>query len=223
MLEGVFEAVYKVTSTKKLMDDKQLADLKIVCMLLKYTDEERKLVSKMNYQEEMDFLVAHEKRNKTISNLTAAQKGNTLVLYQYVEKHGEVLYNMMKNDHTNRTIYFVHGGTETDQREQIRALTGKSDNTIIIASYGTFSTGINIRNLNNVVFASPSKSRIRILQSLGRGLRKSEIKTKCNLFDIGDDLSWKEKKNYTLNHVLERIKMYNEENFNYKVVNIDAN
>lgn len=222
VLEGVFGPVYKVTSTKKLMDDKQLADLKIVCMLLKYTDEERKLVSKMNYQEEMDFLVAHEKRNKTISNLTAAQKGNTLVLYQYVEKHGEVLYNMMKNDHTNRTIYFVHGGTETDQREQIRALTEKSDNTIIIASYGTFSTGINIRNLNNVVFASPSKSRIRILQSLGRGLRKSEIKTKCNLFDIGDDLSWKEKKNYTLNHVLERIKMYNEENFNYKVVNIDA-
>ena len=160
VLEGVFGAVYKVTSTKKLMDDKQLADLKIVCMLLKYTDEERKLVSKMNYQEEMDFLVAHEKRNKTISNLTAAQKGNTLVLYQYVEKHGEVLYNMMKNDHTNRTIYFVHGGTETDQREQIRVLTEKSDNTIIIASYGTFSTGINIRNLNNVVFASPSKAEL---------------------------------------------------------------
>ena len=102
-------------------------------------------------------------------------------------------------------------------------MTEKSDNTIIIASYGTFSTGINIKKLNNIVFASPSKSRIRILQSLGRGLRKSELKTKCNLFDIGDDLSWKEKKNYTLNHVLERIKMYNEEKFNYKVVRMNIN
>ena len=124
---------------------------------------------------------------------------------------------------TDKKVYFVHGGTETDQREQIRALTEKSDNTIIVASYGTFSTGINIKKLNNIVFASPSKSRIRILQSLGRGLRKSELKTKCNLFDIGDDLSWKEKKNYTLNHVLERIKMYNEEKFNYKVVRMNIN
>ena len=222
VLEGVFGPVFKVTSTKKLMDDKQLAELKIVCMLIGYEDEQRKFVSKMNYQEEMDFLVSNQKRNDILAQLAVSQRGNTLVLYQYVEKHGEVLFKQI-DSMTDKKVYFVHGGTETDQREQIRALTEKSDNTIIVASYGTFSTGINIKKLNNIVFASPSKSRIRILQSLGRGLRKSELKTKCNLFDIGDDLSWKEKKNYTLNHVLERIKMYNEEKFNYKVVRMNIN
>tara|TARA_Y100000994_G_scaffold102755_1_gene84625 strand:- start:750 stop:1721 length:972 start_codon:yes stop_codon:yes gene_type:complete len=221
VLEGVFGKVYKVTTTKKLMDKKELAELKIVCMLIEYTDEERKLVSKMPYKEEMDYLVGHAGRNDIISKLTVAQKGNSLLLYQYVEKHGQVLYDIISKK-TDRPVHFVFGGTETEQREKIRALTEKSDNTIIIASYGTFSTGINIRNLNNIIFASPSKSRIRNLQSIGRGLRKSEVKTKCNLFDIGDDLSWRERKNYTLNHLLERIKMYNEESFDYKVVKIDS-
>ena len=121
-----------------------------------------------------------------------------------------------------RPVYFVYGGTDTDQREQIRALTEQANDAIIVASYGTFSTGINIRNLHNVIFASPSKSRIRNLQSIGRGLRKGDEKTTCNLYDVGDDLSWKSKKNYTLNHMIERIKLYNEESFDYKIVNLDV-
>ena len=120
-------------------------------------------------------------------------------------------------------MFFVHGGTDTEQREKIRAITEKENNAIIVASYGTFSTGINIRNLHNIVFASPSKSRIRNLQSIGRGLRKGDNKTKCNLFDIGDDLSWKSYKNYTLNHMIERIKIYNEEGFDYKLVRVQTN
>jgi superfamily II DNA or RNA helicase len=219
VLEGVFGRVNQVTSTKKLMDDKQLAELKIVCMLLGYTDAQRKLVSKMPYQEEIDWIVTNPLRNKVITNLTAAQKGNTLVLYQYVEKHGAVLYEMIsKAVKKGRKVFYVHGGTDTEHREEIRRLTEEENDAIIIASYGTFSTGINIRNLHNVVFASPSKSRIRNLQSIGRGLRKGGQKTVCNLFDLGDDLSWKSKKNFTLNHMMERIKIYNEESFNYKIV-----
>ena len=121
-----------------------------------------------------------------------------------------------------RKVFFVYGGTETEQREQVRAITEKENDVIIIASYGTFSTGINIRNLHNIVFASPSKSRIRNLQSIGRGLRKGDKKVVCNLFDIGDDLSWKSHKNYTLNHLIERVKLYNEEGFDYKLVKIDV-
>ena len=222
VLEGVFGPVFKVTTTKKLMDKKELAELKIICMIIGYTDEQRKLVSKMTYQEEMDFLVSNPERNDILAKLATSQKGNTLVLYQFVEKHGDVLYKMIKGI-TDKPVYFVFGGTETEQREKIRELTEQSKDTIIVASYGTFSTGINIRNLHNVVFASPSKSRIRNLQSIGRGLRKGNDKLSCNLFDIGDDLSWKNKKNYTLNHVLERIKLYNEENFEYKVIRIDSN
>jgi len=223
VLEGCFGPVYKVTTTKKLMDEGSLADLKVKCLLLQYPDEERKKVKDMNYQEEMDYLVSNHKRNIIIRNLTVTQKGNSLVLFQYVEKHGSILFDLIKRKvDPTRPVYFVFGGTDTEQREQIRALTEKADNAIIVASYGTFSTGINIRNLHNVIFASPSKSRIRNLQSIGRGLRKGNEKTSCNLYDIGDDLSWKSKKNYTLNHMVERIKLYNEEGFDYKIINLNV-
>ena len=222
VLEGVFGQVHKVTTTKKLMDNKQLANLKIICCTLNYPDEVRKQVKGYNYQEEIDWIVTCPKRNEIIKNLTIAQDGNTLLLFQYVEKHGKVLYEMLEKASKDRKVFFVFGGTDTETREEIRALTEKESNAIIVASYGTFSTGINIRNLHNIVFASPSKSRIRNLQSIGRGLRKGDKKVTCNLFDIGDDLSWKSKKNYTLNHLIERIKIYNEEGFDYKLVKIDV-
>ena len=224
VLEGVFGAVHKVTTTKKLMEDKQLADLKIVCCTLNYTkDEERKFITKGNYQEEIDWIVHNPQRNEIIKNLTIAQEGNTLLLFQYVDKHGKVLHEMIdKAVKGNRKVFFVYGGTDTQTREDIRAITEKENDAIIIASYGTFSTGINIRNLHNIVFASPTKSRIRNLQSIGRGLRRGDQKVQCKLFDIGDDLSWKSKKNYTLNHLIERVKIYNEEGFDYKLVKIDV-
>ena len=222
VLEGTFGQVHKVTTTKKLMDDKQLANLKIICCTLNYKDAERKLIKGMTYQEEIDWIVTNPERNNIIKNLTIAQDGNTLLLFQFVEKHGKVLYDMLSEACKDRKIFFVFGGTDTETREEIRALTEKESNAIIVASYGTFSTGINIRNLHNIVFASPSKSRIRNLQSIGRGLRRGDNKVTCNLFDIGDDLSWKSKKNYTLNHLIERIKIYNEEGFDYKLVKIDV-
>ena len=117
-------------------------------------------------------------------------------------------------------MFFVHGGVATEDREKVREITEKETGAIIVASYGTFSTGINIKNLHNVIFASPSKSRIRNLQSIGRVLRKGDKKTKATLYDIADDISYKSRKNYTLNHLIERIKIYNEENFNYDIVNI---
>lgn len=221
ILEGLFGKVKKVISTKELMEQGSVADLDINCLVLDYSDEEKKILKDYNYQQEMDWLVQHPKRNNVIKNLATTQKGNTLVLFQFVEKHGQVLYDLI-NDKVGdkRQVFFVHGGTDTQQREAIRDITEKEKDAIIIASYGTFSTGINIRNLHNVIFASPSKSRIRNLQSIGRGLRKGNDKTACKLFDIGDDLTWKSRKNYTLTHMVERIKIYNEEGFKYKLVRI---
>ena len=145
------------------------------------------------------------------------------MLFQFVEKHGTVLHDLIKKSVSkDRKVFFVYGGTDTEVREEIRAITEKENDAIIIASYGTFSTGINIRNLHNIVFASPSKSRIRNLQSIGRGLRRGDKKVMCNLFDIGDDLSWKSHKNYTLNHLIERVKLYNEEGFDYRLKKIDV-
>ena len=220
VLEGLFGPVYKVTTTKKLISDKTLADLEIFNIVLEYTDEIRKASKTLSYQDEMDFIVQYEPRNKFIRNLALKQEGNTLVLFQYVEKHGKPLSEMIKEKAGDRKVFFVYGGTDTEQRENIRKITELENDAIIVASYGTFSTGINIKNLHNIVFASPSKSRIRNLQSIGRGLRTSETKTSCNLYDIADDLSWKNRKNYTLLHMIERIKIYNDEHFNYKLVKV---
>ena len=225
VLEGLFGPVYKVTTTKQLIDSKDLADLNVSVLLLKYADEYCREISKAKYQQELDFIVRHEPRNNFISNLALDQDGNTLILFQYVDKHGKPLHDMLRKKledikRTNRKLFYVSGETGVDDREEIRAITEGQSDAIIVASVGTFSTGINIKRLNNIIFASPSKSQIRVLQSIGRGLRKSVDGKDTKVYDIADDLHWKSSKNYTLNHAAERIKIYNKEKFKYKVYEI---
>ena len=221
VLEGLFGKVYKVTTTKKLMDRKELSSLHVEIILLKYPDVICEQFKQIKYADEIEFLVGHEKRNKYIRNLVLSLEGNTLLLFRLVKKHGRILYEMIeeKTD-DNRKTFFVFGGTETEVREQIRAIAETERDAIIVASYGVFSTGINIRNLHNIVFSSPSKSRIRNLQSIGRGLRLSDTTDKTTLYDIADDLRWKNRKNYAYRHHEDRIKIYDEEKFPYKIHNI---
>jgi superfamily II DNA or RNA helicase len=221
VLEGLFGTVNKVVSTSELQENKQLADLKIFCLILKHDKTACHFLKDKTYQEEMDYLVSNEKRNKYIRNLCLSLQGNSLCLFQYIEKHGEILKGLIEDKAQDRKVFYVHGGVEADERENIRAITEKSDNAIIIASYGTFSTGINIRNLHNIVFASPSKSRIRNLQSIGRGLRLKDNNSSATLYDIADDLTYNEKENYTLAHFRERINIYNSEDFNYEIHNVE--
>ena len=226
VLEGLFGPVHKVTTTKKLIEENSLAQLDIFVLLLKYGEEYRKLVSKMKYQDEIDFIVKYGPRNNFISNLAMDQDGNTLILFQFVEKHGKPLHNMLREKfdalpRNTRRLFYVSGETDVDTREEIRAITEEQDNAIIVASMGTFSTGINIKRLHNIVFASPSKSQIRVLQSIGRGLRKSGDGINTKVYDIADDLHWKNKKNYTLEHAAERIKIYSREKFDYKLHDIN--
>ena len=221
VLEGLFGVVNKVVSTAKLQEDKHLAELKIICLVLKHDKQSVDFLKNKTYQEEMDFLVSNEKRNKYIRNLCVDLKGNTLCLFQYVEKHGKVLEKLISDKVEGRKVFYVHGGVAADEREQVRFITEKSDDAIIIASYGTFSTGINIKNLHNIIFASPSKSRIRNLQSIGRGLRLKDNKSSATLYDISDDLSYGDKENYTLQHFRERINIYNEEDFPYEIHNVE--
>ena len=214
VLEGLFGRCSQVTSTNKLMKKGYVAKLKVKVLLLKH---EEKLFE--GYQDEIEYLVEHSGRNNYIKNLAIDLKGNTLILFNYVDKHGIPLFNLI-NSNTERPVYLVHGGVDTDDREDIRHLTETSDNAIIVASYGTFSTGINIKNLHNVIFASPSKSRIRNLQSIGRVLRKGDNKSKATLYDIADDISTDRGNNYTLNHLMERVKVYNEEKFDYEIIDL---
>ncbi len=144
-----------------------------------------------------------------------------MILFSRVEGHGRVLFDLINSNRLEeRQTFFVHGGVDAEDRERVREITELENNAIIVASYGTFSTGINIKNLHNIIFASPSKSRIRNLQSIGRVLRKGNNKTKATLYDIADDTTYKSRRNYTLNHLIERLKIYNYEKFNYDIINI---
>ena len=222
VLEGLFGAVNKVTTTKKLMDKNQLSNLVVRCLILKHSEANAKMVSKGKYQDEIDYLVGSTSRNNFIRNLALKLKGNTLILFQLVEKHGKNLHKIIQDKaEENRKVFYIYGGVETEEREKARAIVEKESNAIIVASYGTFSTGINIKNLHNIIFASPSKSRIRNLQSIGRGLRLGDNKVNATLYDIADDLNYKSKENYTLKHFQERINIYTEEEFDYEIHNIN--
>ena len=222
VLEGLFGAVNKVTSTRKLMDKKQLSNLTVRCLILKHTEENSKIVANGKYQDEIDYLVGSNSRQNFIRNLSLKLEGNTLVLFQLVEKHGKNLHKIIdeKSD-DDRKVFYIFGGVEADEREAIRGIVEKEKDAIIVASYGTFSTGVNIKNLHNIIFASPSKSRIRNLQSIGRGLRLGDNKVSATLYDIADDLTYKSKENFTLKHFQERINIYTEEEFDYEIHNID--
>ena len=214
VLEGLFGPAYKIVRTDELIEKGHLAKLNIKILLLQHESQRFD-----TYEDEVQFIIQNERRNNFIKKLTLDLKGNTLLLYSRVESHGEILFNIINSD-TNRKVFFVHGGVAAEEREEIRKITEEETNAIIVASYGTFSTGINIKNLHNVIFASPSKSRVRNLQSIGRVLRKGKNKTRATLYDIADDTTYKSQKNYTLNHLIERVKIYNEENFNYEIVPI---
>ncbi len=216
VLEGLFGPSYKVTQTKELIDKGHLSKLQIRVLLMKH--EAQKFET---YEDELQYIIGHPKRNNFIKNLVLDLKGNSLVLFSRVATHGEILYESINSSvKGSRKVFYVHGGVEAEERERIREITENEKDAIIVASYGTFSTGINIKRLHNVIFSSPSKSRVRNLQSIGRVLRKGDGKLKAVLYDIADDISYQHRKNYTLNHLIERIKIYNEEKFNYEIIQV---
>ena len=222
VLEGLFGPVKKVITTRELIDKQQVSDFEIKCLILKHDDDVCLRMKDSTYQEEIQYLISNENRNKFIKNLAVSLGNNTLILYQMVDKHGQILYDMIKDTKNigDRKVFFIHGGTDVTDREEVRRIMETENDAIVVASFGTFSTGINIRNLHNIIFASPSKSRVRNLQSIGRGLRQSEGKEKAILYDIADDLRYKKHMNFTLKHFVERVKIYNEEQFVFKTYKI---
>ena len=215
MLEGLFGKTYTAVTSKQLMDDKHISKLNIQCLQLEYPEEERETMKKSTYQEEIDFIVTHKKRNNFICNLALEQNGNTLILFNYVEKHGKVLEKMLMDKDSNRQIFFIAGETDVEQREAIRKATEEEKNAIIVASSGVLSTGVNIKNLQYLIFAHPYKAKIRNLQSIGRVLRLDDKNNKAVLYDIIDDLHWKKRNNYGLKHWKERLSIYLKEKFDY--------
>jgi len=219
VLEGLFGPTKRVVTTKELIDKKQLSSFNIKCLVLKHSEEICQQMKDKSYSDELKYLIESENRNRFIRNLAVSLTKNTLVLFQ-MKKHGKLLYEMIKEKAVGRKVFFVDGDVETEVREEIRRIMELEDDAIFVASFGTTSTGTNIRNLHNIIFTSPSKSRVRNLQSIGRGLRQSDGKDIATLYDIADDLRIKKHTNFTLQHFVERVKIYNEEQFSFKIYNI---
>ena len=222
VLEGLFGRAKKLVTTSQLMDQGYLADLKIKLIVLQYPDETKQFVAKnlKDYKDELGFIVEMERRNRFIQNLALSLKGNTLVLYQFVERQGKPLYEGIQAKAEERKVFFIHGKVDGEERNNVRYVVNQEKDAIIVASYGTFSTGINIPNIHNIIFASPFKSKIKNLQSIGRALRLGTDKNKATLYDIADDLSWKSRKNFMMHHLDARLDIYNEEKFDYKIYTV---
>jgi len=231
VLEGCFGSVRKFVSTRDLMDSGTVADFNIKCLVLSHADEVRKVFKRefskvkdnsKKYPAERTFLINCDKRQMFIRNLVWSLKGqNNLILFDLVEKHGKPLEELLQ--HPDRSLHFVHGGMKGEERERIRNLVENDPNKNhdILASYGVFSTGVNLKRLDNVIFASSSKSEIKVLQSVGRVLRKGNGSDVATLYDIADDLSvGKSFRNYTLQHFRKRIEMYSTEQFPFKIYTI---
>lgn len=230
VLEGCFGQVKRYVKTKDLIDEGTVANFQVKALVLSHPEEKKKdfrkainsiQVKQKRYPAEREYLINHEKRNIFIRNLVWSLKDqNNLILFDLVEKHGKVLEPLLRRD--DRQLHFVYGGVKGDEREEIRHLIENDPikQHDILASYGVFSTGVNIKRLDNVIFASGSKSEIKVLQSIGRTLRKGSDSENATLYDIADDLSVGSFTNYTLNHFRRRIEIYSEEQFPFKIYTI---
>lgn len=216
VLEGLFGPVFVSSTTKELMDANFVSNLEVNCLLLGYSKEIKKIAKKAKYPDEINFLINNKNRNTFIRNLAIeeSKEKNCLILFN-LKAHGEFLYKICSE--YNKNTHLIYGKTLADDRESIRKYTSKTNGNILIASYGVFSTGANIPNLQSLIFAHPYKSEIKNLQSIGRVLRLDGKDDKAVLFDLADDLSSGKWENYTLQHWKKRVGIYSQQKFNYKI------
>ena len=230
VLSGLFGPIKKYVSTKDLIESNTVASFKVKALVLNYPKEVKDAFRKQiktvkkekRYHAEKEFIINNEKRNLFIRNLVWSLEGqNNLILFELVEKHGKVLEPLLRKE--GRNLHFIHGSTSGEERERIRHLVENDPvkNHDILASYGTMSTGTNLRRLDNLILASGSKSEIRVLQSIGRTLRKGNGADEAVLYDIADDISYGSYVNYTLEHFKKRIEIYSSEQFPFRIYNID--
>ena len=208
ILEGLFGETKQLTTTVDLVKKKQLSNFKVKIVIL---DHQKNDIVFNEYRDEAKYIVNLQKRNEFLVKLVQKLKGNTILFFNFVESHGTVLYDMISN---SKESYFIHGKIKAEERETVREIAETKNDIVLVASYGVFSTGINIKNIHNIVFGFPSRSKIRIFQSIGRSLRLHSSKEISTIYDIADNINGN---NFTLNQLSSRIKYYETEKYNYKL------
>lgn len=219
-LEGLLGPQNSEISTSEMINQGYASNLRIKCIVLSYPEEIRKNSKRLSYTSEIDFIAQYNPRNSFIKNLALSLTGNVLVFFRLVEKHGTRLRDLLTQQDT-RPVYYIDGSVDGDQREEIRNVLETQNNAVLVASLGTTSTGVSITTLQHMIAASPSKSKIKVLQSIGRLLRLHVDKQHVTLYDVVDDMSYNGYENYTLKHFRERLKIYNNEHFPYKIYTVE--
>lgn len=209
LIEGMIGRIYQAITTVELIENKQISPLKICIKKIDYPDTMTGNVNKLNWHEQLQF-IDHEKnpRQEYIIKLVVSLKGNTLVLFRSIE-HGTFLYEQLVKRCNEKEVMYIDGSISAEDREKYRMLIEENDNLVLVASFGTSAVGISICRLHNIVFSSPSKSKIRVLQSIGRGLRKHETKSEVVIYDIVDMIG------FFKSHYRERKDHYDNEKFPY--------
>jgi len=227
VIEGLFGPAYSVVSAREMINMGDAPPLDITAIILNYPEVQRKRLYDLKgmdenknrkFHLEREFILENTHRQDFLLSMGTEIQGNTLILFELVEKQGKPLYEVLKKE-SGKKVYMVYGDTEGYEREEIRKIMEKESNAIIVASYGVFSTGVSIKNLHNTIFASsPGKKRKRVVQSIGRLLRKHKGKEKVQLYDIVDDLSYKDKPNFMINHFMDRVNIYINEGHEYEII-----
>lgn len=220
-IEGYLGPVHKVISTRELMDNGQVSNLQIKTLVLKYSDASRELMKKAEYQDEINWLIENKARNDFIIKLALVSKGTTLILVRKRDDHAKKLFTQLK-EKSKRNVYYIAGDVNGDVRESIRKLANIED-CVIIATLATMSTGVSIPNLRNIIFGSPNKSMVSVLQSIGRSLRLHKDKDIATVYDIIDDLCYKKRENYSYQHGVERLAIYRKEKYEFTLKEIPFN
>ena len=213
VIQGLLGVKHVVTTTRQLMTEDVVSDLKINVVHLHHAEEDRRLIHKYRYKEEIDFIISHETRNDFVARMVTNLSENSLVLFRLL-RHGDDLYQRISELHDGK-VFLINGEVSGEERDKICNYVECNENCILVASYGTLSTGVSIRNLHNIVFASPLKKRIPTIQSIGRILRKNDGKSEGVLYDIVDDLTYIGRENYAMKHGVERMNHYHDEKFTF--------
>lgn len=214
VLEGLIGQPIQFVKTMELMNKGEVAKFQINNILLQYSDDIKLKLHHASYQDEYNEIISNKDRLELINNFTLKLNQNVLVLYTRIDKHGKLIYDSLNELNKNKSIHFLSGRNEIEDREIVIDLAEKENNLVMVCSYGIFSTGISIKNIHHIVFASPYKSKIKVLQSIGRGLRLNSNKEICNIYDFIDDLRYNGRNNYLFDHFKNRYKIYKYEGFN---------
>lgn len=220
VLEGLIGAPFQIVTTSQLIERGQVSNLKIYNMILTYSKPLAKFISLLDYQDEYKLIVTNPTRMDIITDFISTLEKNTLVLFTRIETHGDVLAEELRKKNPGKQIIYLTGKNKSDEREASRITAEKDDNVIIVASYGIFATGVSINNLHNVILASPYRSKIKVLQSIGRGLRLHSDKIICSIYDFVDSAKYNNKNNYFLDHFFSRYELYQKENFKTEFIKI---